>query len=200
MLRHRCILRDTQKGRKCFGSLAFLGVPGQNQWLPHPCFLGGQKEGTNATPPLHLRGLPNKGGQNHRWLPHPCLLGSPKEGKKCYISSEIPKQRGAKSQVVASPLPSRGPKRGSNCYVTLAFLGIPKQIRRKSEAIASRLPGGPKEGRNDTPHLHSRGSPINRGQNQIGRITLAFLGSQGRAEMLCHPCILGDPRTNGEKI
>ena len=146
MLRHRCILRDTQKGRKCFGSLAFSGVPGQNQWRPHPCFLRGREEGTNATPPLHLRGLPNKGGQNHRWLPHPCLLGSPKEGKKCYISSEIPKQRGANSQVVASPLPSRGPKRGSNCYVTLAFLGIPKQIRRKSEAIASRLPGGPKEG------------------------------------------------------
>ena len=36
-----------------------------------------------------------------------------------------PQQRGTKSEVAASPLPSRGPKRGRKCYVALAFLGIP---------------------------------------------------------------------------
>ena len=62
-----------------------LGGPqtkgGQNQnWLPHPCLLGGPKEGGNATSLLHSWGSPNKEGQNQKWLPHPCLLGDPKEG------------------------------------------------------------------------------------------------------------------------
>ena len=45
-------------------------------------------------------------------LHHPCILGDPQH-------------RGTKSGVAASPLPSRGPKRGRKCYVTPAFLGVP---------------------------------------------------------------------------
>ena len=36
-----------------------------------------------------------------------------------------PQHRGTKSEVAASPLPSRGPKRGRKCYGTLAFSGVP---------------------------------------------------------------------------
>ena len=36
---------------------------------------------------------------------------------------------GQKSQVLASPLPSRGLKRGRKCYVTIAFLGVPNAKR-----------------------------------------------------------------------
>ena len=46
-------------------------------------------------------------------LHHPCILGDPGD----------PQHRGTKSEVAASPLPSRGPKRGRKCYVTPAFLG-----------------------------------------------------------------------------
>ena len=35
---------------------------------------------------------------------------------------------------------------------------------------------------------------------RIGCLTLAFLGAQKRAEMLCHPCTLGYPQTKGDKI
>ena len=36
----------------------------QNQkWLPHPCLLGGPKQGGNATSPLHSRGSPTKGNK-----------------------------------------------------------------------------------------------------------------------------------------
>ena len=49
-----------KKGRKCYITPAFLVVPNkgeQNQkWLPHPCLLGGPKEGGNATSPLHSWG------------------------------------------------------------------------------------------------------------------------------------------------
>ena len=79
-------------------------------------------------------------------LCHLCMLGDPQH-------------RGTKSELAASTLPSRGPKRGRKCYVTPAFLGIPN----KGE------------------------------QNKIrsGYLTPAFFGAQKRAEMLCHPCILG---------
>ena len=36
-----------------------------------------------------------------------------------------PQQKGKKTEVATSPLPSRGPKRGRKCYVTPAFSGIP---------------------------------------------------------------------------
>ena len=35
---------------------------------------------------------------------------------------------------------------------------------------------------------------------RIGCLTDAFWGAHKWAEMLCHPCILGDPQTKGEKI
>ena len=44
-----------KRGRKCYATLAFSEFPNakrgdQNQkWLPHPCLLGGPKEGGNAT-------------------------------------------------------------------------------------------------------------------------------------------------------
>ena len=104
--------RGPKRGQDCSVTPAFSGIPNakrgeqkklvvvpnkgeQNQkWLPHPCLLGGPKEGGNARSPLHSRGsptpsagskkskmVPNKGEQNQKWLPQPCLLGGPKEGK-----------------------------------------------------------------------------------------------------------------------
>ena len=63
--------------------------------------------------------------------------------RKCYVNpafSGIPKKRGTKSEVAASPLPSRGPKNGRKCYANLAFSGIPKKKGTKSEVAASPLP------------------------------------------------------------
>ena len=48
--------------------------------------------------------------------------------QNCYrtpVFSGIPNQRGTKSEVATSPLPSQGPKGGRNCYVTPAFSWVP---------------------------------------------------------------------------
>ena len=95
-------------------------------------------------------------------LRHPCILGGPQH-----------QARGTKSEVVASPLPSRGPKRRRKCYFTPAFLGI-------ANANCS-------EQNQKWPH--TKGNKIT-----SGCLTPAFSGGQKRAEMLHHPCILGDPQ------
>ena len=72
---------------------AFSGIPKkgkQNQKrLPHPCLLGGPKEGGNATSPLHYRGSPTKGSKT----------------KSEVATSPLPSQEGGNAM---SPLHSRG--------------------------------------------------------------------------------------------
>ena len=53
-------------------------------------------------------------------------------GSNCYVApafSGVPKQRGAKSELAASTMPSRGPKRGRKCYTTPVFrhANVPNQ-------------------------------------------------------------------------
>ena len=91
------------------------------------------------------------------------------------------------------------PKRGRKCYVTPAFSGVPNAKRGDQNQNWLHHPcllGGPKEGRNAMSPLHSQGSPTPSVGIKIrsGYITLAFSGAQKREEMLCHPCILGDPQ------
>ena len=60
--------RGPKRGRKCYITPAFLGIPNigeQNQkWLPHPYLLGGPKEGGSATATLRSRGSPTEGDGN----------------------------------------------------------------------------------------------------------------------------------------
>ena len=119
--------------------------------------------------------VPNKGEHNQKWLPHPCLPRGPKEGGNATSPLH---SRG-------SPTPSVGSKIRSGC-LTPAFLGAKKwadmlhhpwilggsqrQARgAKSEVATSqcRLLGSPKESRNATPPLHSRGSPAPSGGSKI---------------------------------
>ena len=59
MLRHPCILRDPQHQVWQAKSEVVPNIGEQNlKWLPHPCLLGGAKEGGNATSPLHSWGSP----------------------------------------------------------------------------------------------------------------------------------------------
>ena len=202
MLRHPCILGDPQRQPMRATKSAVVPNKGeQNQkWILDPCLLAGAEEGRNATPPLHSRGSPTpsaqgakiKGGPNQRETKSELaasLLPSkgPKIGWKCYATpafsgitawgqkiSSGPKQRGTKSEVATSPKPSRGPKRGRKCYVTPAFLGIPNAKRAGSKKSAV--------------------VPTKQNKIRSGCLTHAFSGVQKRAEMLRHPCILGDPQ------
>ena len=145
--------RGPKEGGNAMSPLHSRGSPNkgeQNQkWVPHPCLLGGPQVGGNATSPLHSRGSPTKGNKirigcltlafsgAHKWaemLRHPCILGDPQ-------------QRGTKSELAASPLPSRGPTSGRKCYVTPAFSGIPKQGDQNQNWLPPPcLLGGPQKG------------------------------------------------------
>ena len=120
-----------KRGWKWYVAPAFSGVPNKGEenqkWLPHSCLFKGPKEGGNAISPLHSRGSPTKGKKirsgsltlvfsraqkSAELLHHPDILGGSQ-------------QRGTKSEVGASPLPSQGPKIGQKWYGTSAFSGVP---------------------------------------------------------------------------
>ena len=121
--------------------------------------------GGGATSPLRSRGSPNNGTRlrlAHKWaevLHHPCLVGGPET-------------RG-QSQ--------RWPTSGRKCYITPAFLGVPKH--------GDKVKGGPQLGGSATSPLRSRGSP-NKG-------TKAMMAHKW-TEVLHHPCVLGGPQTRGQ--
>ena len=120
-LPHPCLLGGPQqrgqdqsgpkRGRKCYITPAFSGVPNKGDKIKV-----GPKEGGDATSPLHSRGSPNKWGQNQNWRngckrcgrrPRGALFGR-------YVikkNSILPKQgiSGLRhSRIASSKLPSLG--------------------------------------------------------------------------------------------
>ena len=158
----------------------------QNQkWVPHPCLLGGRKEGENATSPLHSRGSP-----------------TPRAGSKI---RSAPQQRGTKSEVAASPLPSWGPKRGRKCYITPPFSGVPNAKRGEQNKNCTPTKGNKIRSACLTPAfsgaqkrvkmLHHP-SILGRPQRQ-GRGAKTEVHPQKREQneiWLPHPCLLGGPK------
>ena len=95
------------------------------KWLPYPCLLEGPKEGGNATSAVHSWGSP-----------------TPSAGRKI---RSVPQQRGKKLELAASLPPSRGPRRGRKCCVTLAFSGVPNANRGEENQKWSSTKGKKKE-------------------------------------------------------
>ena len=167
MLRHPCMLGIPKKGEKISSGCltpAFSGAQKRAQKLRHVCILG----------------IPNKGEQNQKWLPHPYLLGGTKRAGNATspLHSWDPQQRGTKSEVAASPLPSRGPTWGRKCYVTLAFSRIPNAKRGEQKT--------------------QKGSPTKGNKIRSGCVSPIFSGAQTGQEMLRHPCMLGIPNKGGK--
>ena len=241
MLRHPYILGDPQCQVRGAKAEMVPNMGEQNlKWLPQPCFFGDQKRAEMlchpcilGDPQSQVRGaksevVPNKRVQNQKWLPHHYLLGGAKEGGNAMLplhsrrsptpsaGSKIrsgPPQRGTKSEVAASPLPSQGAKRGQKCYGTRAFSGIPNAKRgvQNLKWLASPLfSRGPKRGQKcyATPTFsgipngergeqNQKWSPTKGNKIRSGYLSPAFSGAQKRAEMLRHACILGDPQHRG---
>ena len=116
--------------RKCYVTLALSGVPNEGEqnhkWLPHPCLLGGPKEGGNATSPLHSRGSPTKGNKITTGCLNPPFSGVQRR-QKCEATpafSWIPNAKhGEQNQKC---FPTKGNKIKSGC-LTPAFLGAQKR-------------------------------------------------------------------------
>ena len=171
----------------------------------NPAFLEAQQRAGNATSPLHSWGVPNatrvgaktekvpnKAEQNQKWLPHPCLLGGHKRAEMLCLPCILGdlQQRGTKSEVANSPLPSRGHKRGRKCYVTRVFSGVPnaksgEQKQKWSPTKESKIRRTcltPKRGRKRYVFPAFSGIPNKGEQNQ---------------KWLPHPCLLGGPKDGG---
>ena len=178
LLYHPCVLGGPQtrgqsqrwpaNGQNCYITPASRGFPNKetkskvaHKWaelLHHPYVLVGL-----ITPAS--RGSPNKGTKSkvaHKWaelLHHPCVLGGP--------------QTREQSQ--------RWPTSGQNSYITLAFLGVPKQ--------GDKVKGAPQVGTIAISPLRSRGSPNKGTKSKV---------PHKWAELLYHPCVLGGPQTRGQ--
>ena len=153
------------KWAKVLCNLCILGGPqtrGQNQkWLPHPCLLGGPKEGQSAMQPVHSRGSPNMGTKSEVAASALPSWG-PTSGPKCYVTYAF------------SGVLKQGDKIRSGC-LNPAFLGAHKwaevlcnrcilggrQTRGQNQKWLPHpcLLGGPKEGQSAMQPVHSRGSP-----------------------------------------
>ena len=139
--------------------------------------------------PCALRGR-EKRGQNQKGLHHPRLLAGPQKGGIAVqpLRSRGSLEEGTKSEKTTSPLPSRGPGSGRNCYATRALSRIPEE-GTKSEVATSPLPSrGPRR-----THAPRRGDKIRKGY-----ITPAFSGAWKWLELLRNPCPLRDPRKRGQ--
>ena len=156
--------------------LAFSGAQKRAELLRNTYILGG--------PQRQAR------GKNQKWPCHPCLLGVPNEGG---IATQPLHSRGSptpstrrKSEPAASSLPSRGPKRGRNHYVTPAFSGSPtpstgKKIRNGRVTLA--FLGSQKR-------AESLRNPC-----ILGGPQRQALG--GNQNQLPHPCLFGGPKVGG---
>ena len=170
VLHHPCVLGGPQtrgqsqrwptSGQNCYITPALLGVPKQGDEIK-----GGPQVGGIATSPLRSWGSPNKGTKSKVFhkraevLPHPCVLGGPQTRRQS--------QRSLTS--------------GQNCYITPAFLGVPKQ--------GDKVKGGPQEGGSATSPLRSWGSPNKGTKSKV---------AHKWAELLHHAGVLGGPQTRGQ--
>ena len=113
--------REPKRGQKCYVTPAFSGFPNTER---------GGEIGS---------GCLLKGPKERGMLRNPCILGG-----------SPPPSAGGKSEVAASPQPSREPKRGRKCYVTLAFSGVPnvKHGEKIRSGCLTPAPRGPERGRN----------------------------------------------------
>ena len=204
------LCRGPKRGRKCYITPAFLGVPNakrgeqHEKWLPQPYFVGRPKEGGNGMSPLHCprSATPSAGSKIRSGCLTPAFPGAHKRAEMlrhpCILGASQRKSREARSEVATSPLLSRRPKRGLKCYVTPSFLGLPNATPREQNQNWLPRPyflGSPKEGGNATSALHCPGSPTPSPGSKIrnGCLTPTFSGAQERAEMLHQPSFSGIP-------
>ena len=142
-----------------------------------------------------VRALPQH-PRTHLMLHHPYwIVDRIVSEPSCAFSLREAPDKGIKSEVAASPLPSRGSTSGRKCYVTPPFSRVPKQGNKCKSGCLPCLLGGPQEGGSATYLLHSRVSKYG-DRMRSGCLNPAFSGAHKRAEVLCTPCILGGSQTS----
>ena len=133
-----------KRGDKIKSGCITPAFPGVHKWaelIHNPCVFGGRQTR----------------GHKEEWLHHPRLLGGPQVRRIATshlrsiatspLRSRGSPEEGTKSTVGASPLPSRGPTSGRNCYITPEFSGPQKRGQNHKWVHHPHLLGGPQMGR-----------------------------------------------------
>ena len=197
---------------------------GENQkWLPHPCLLGGPKEGGSATLTLHSWRSPTpSAGRNSEVATSLLPSRGPKRGRKCYVSptlSEVPNaKRGEKLRSGCLTPPFSGAQKRAESLRNPCILGVPqRQARGENQKwLPSRRTKG---GRKCyvTPTFSAVPNAKRREKIKSGGLTLVFSGSKRgrkcyvtpafsavpnakRGEKIRKGCLLGGPKQSGSAM
>ena len=159
-----------RKWANCYVTHALSGFPNakrgepKQKWLPHPCLLGGAKQGANATSPLHSQGSP-----------------TPSAGSKIRSGYLTPAFSGAQKRAEMLCHPAFSAVPNAKCGEKIrdgrlvpAFSGTHKW----AESLCN-------------PCI--LGGPQTRGQNQNWQPHPRLLRGPQVGELLRNPCILGGP-------
>ena len=169
------------RGQRCYITPDFSGVPKQGDKVK-----GGPQVGRSATPTLRSRRSPTEGDGNK---------GGQQQGGAANLILE---SRGFRTKGTKSPLPSRRPTMGTNCYITPTFSGVPNRGDKIRSGYLTLAFSGPTRGRNcyitpAFPALRHKGEKI-----RSGYFTHASSRAPKRAELLRTPYILGGPQQRGQ--
>ena len=110
--------------------------PNQN-WLPHPCLLGGPQVGGIAISPLHSRGSPTKGTKSEL-VALPLSSWGAKSGRNCYTTPTFsgPQQRGQNQNWLPHPCLLGGPQVGGIAMSPLHSRGSPTKGTKSKLGIS----------------------------------------------------------------
>ena len=203
-LPHPCLLGGPKEGGIATQPLHSLGSPNKGTKSKPgaaPLPSGGRASGRKCYVTPAFSGGPETRGPNRNWPPHASLLGGPKEGGSATqpLHSRGSPNKGTQSQVAASPVPSRGPKRGRKCYITTAFSAVPKQGDKIRSGCLTVPSWGPTSGRKCYATTAFSGVPKQGDKIRTGCPTPAFSWVRKWAEVLRNPCILRGSRNKGTK-
>ena len=139
--------------------------------------------------------------QNQNCLPHICLLESPQMGgiTTSPLHSHGSPNKGTNSQLADSPLPSRGPTNGLNCYTTRALSGVPNKGDKIRNGYLTPAFSGAHKWAELLRNPGVLGVPNKSDKIRIGYLTSAFSGAHKWEELLRNPCIIRFPK-RGDKI
>ena len=103
-----------------------------------------------------------------------------------------------KSELATSPLPSQGPTNGQDCYVTLAFSGVPNKRDKIRIGYLTAAFSGAHKWAELLRNPCILGVPDKGNKIRIAYLTTTFSGAHKWAELLPNPCILGGPQQRGQ--
>ena len=194
---------QAQRGAKLLCKPCVLWGPqkkGQNQnWLPQPRASRVSKGGRNCYTTPTFPGIPRQGDNSRIGYLTSAFSGSQRGWSGYVMPMSGSQQKGTKSEVATSSLPSQGPKTGAELLCNYCVVGVTPGKRDNIKIATSCLCSpGARRGRNRYPTLAFSGGASRGDKIRNSYITAAFSRAQIGAKLLRNPCVLGGPQKKGQ--